>query len=133
MADVAALKTEDIGEVVIKDNAGDPTDIVVRICGPSHEKRLAYEKAQSREFLRDFNARGRARLPENPDVLYRQDTDRLVALTLGWDNLQMSGEPVEFNAENARRIYERRDLSLRDQVLAGLRDREVFTRSSAPT
>jgi hypothetical protein len=133
MADIGALKTEDVGEIVIKDNAGDPTDIVVRVCGPSHEKRVAYEKSQSREFLRDFNARGKARVPENPDVLFRQETDRLLALTLDWENVEMNGERLTCTAENARLVYERRDLSIRDQVLAGLRDREVFTKSSAPS
>lgn len=127
----AATKAQDVGEIVIKDNAGDDTDIVVLVAGPSHPARLEYEKKQSRAFLQDFNKRGKARLPENPDTLFNQDTERLLALTLGWRNLQMEGVDVPYGVEAARRIYEDRSLNVRDQVLAGIRDREVFTKSSA--
>lgn len=131
--DIGALKAQDTGEVVIKDNAGDDTDIVIVVAGPSHPTRVAYERAKSSALLKEFNRRGKARISENPDILFDEETERLVALTINWRNIEADGTPLEFSRDAARALYENRGLSIREQVAAGLANREVFTRSSATT
>jgi hypothetical protein len=82
-------------------------------------------------MLKEFNRRGKARIPENPDVLYEDETDRLVAMTLGWRNVADGGKEIAFSADAARALYENRELDIREQVQAGLGRRELFTKSSA--
>lgn len=53
----------------------------------------------------------------------------LCALTLGWQNIVVDGEPLEFSADNAAKLYKRFPW-IREQVDAFVGDRANFMRSA---
>jgi len=132
MANISATKTEDTGELIIKDNAGDPTDIVFILAGFSHPVRVETERKAQRPLLRSLNKTGKVAINEDPEDLWDEETERLVKLTIGWRNIQEDAADVPFSPEKAREYYDRRDLGFRQQVVAGLADRQVFTKRSSP-
>lgn len=125
------LEVEDVVDVVIRDRNGDETDAVFQLAGPGHPARVAFERKASARSLREFNRRGKAQLPDDPDELYDAETERLVALTLGWRGVtDGDAKPLAYSAEVARKFYENRRLSVRTQVSRALTAIGNFTSDS---
>lgn len=103
-----------------------PTKMVVELAGVEHPAR------KKRLFDRQRRLRAEAaRLGKMPVVdpieAEEQETDDLVAIVLGW-----TGSAVPFSQAAAREAFTNPKLRwLRDQVKAGLDERELFIRSSA--
>jgi hypothetical protein len=126
--DLTAFEFEDIFEHTIVDRNGAPTDVVFLLAGPGHAARVDLDRKLSKRSLRQFNKTGKASLPDDPDELRDQETERMVALTLGWRGVtDKAGEPLPFTPEAAREAYENRRSSIRAQVAKALADIANFT------
>ena len=129
--DISELEFDDVVEHVIVDKAGLPTDAVFILAGPGNPVRVDLDRKLTARSLRQFNRHGKASLPDDPDELRAQETERLVALTLGWRNVTWKGEPLEFTTKAARDIYENRASSVRAQISKALADIANFTQGSS--
>lgn len=132
MANISSTELEDVGRIVIKDAKGEDTDIVFVVAGPAHPARQKLDRQSWRKGASEFNRKGRISLHPDAEQVFDEQTDRLVALTLGWENVQdASGTPITFTPEALRAIYENRRSTVRAQVIKGLDDAENFTTSSS--
>lgn len=124
--DWTAIEDVDSAEVAIKDTAGRATPMRITLAGPEHPARRSIVHARQRR-LRAAMARN-GRLPvSDPEEDEAEQTDLLVAATLGW-----SGAAVPYSPQAARALYEDpKRRWLRAQVQAALDERELFTRNSA--
>lgn len=87
------------------------------------------ERAISRRRL---NVRGRTKV--SPEEIESASLDMLVAITAGWHLVDLAGKAidVQFNASNARELYEEAELSwVRDQVDQFAGDRANFLPASS--
>jgi hypothetical protein len=122
------------GTVTIKNPAtGAPTPVKFVLAGPEHaiRKRASFDRA--RRMRAGLMKTGKVQLgdPEEDEL---EETDQLVAFTLGWENLVIGGKPVTFSADVARQLYtDPKRRWLRDQVKAALDEREAFIQRSAAT
>ena len=129
--DISELEFDDTIEHTIVDKAGLPTDAIFILAGPGNPVRIDLDRKLTARSLRQFNKHGRASLPDDPDELRAQETERLVALTLGWRNVTRKGKELEFSPDEARSIYENRASSVRAQVSKALADIANFTQGSS--
>jgi hypothetical protein len=129
--DLKNFELQDVGEIRITDSNGDPTNVVWKIAGPAHPMRVEFERKQASRGLREFNRAGKAVLSEDPDKLFDQETDRLVALSLGWDGIENNGEAVPFSPDMARQLLSNRALVFRIQVSVGLGKIENFSKPAS--
>jgi hypothetical protein len=131
--DFSAFELDDVIPFPIVDTSGAPTGIIFSLAGPAHQARVERDRKQAAKALREFNKKGRATLPENPDEIYARDTDRMVDLTLGWSGVTDSkGETLPFSADAVRAVYENRRSSVRAQVARALSDIANFTPPQSP-
>ena len=129
---LAALEFDDTIECPIVGKDGVPTDIVFLLAGPGNPVRVDIDRRLTARTLQQFNRRGKATLPEDPDELRAQETERLVELTLGWRGVtDASGSDVSFSKDEVRKAYENRRSGVRSQVLRALADLANFTVSSS--
>lgn len=130
--DLATLEFDDVVEHVIVGKDGKPTDIVFLLAGPGHPVRVDLDRRLTAKTLRQFNARGKATLTEDPDELRAQETERMVELTLGWKGVtDAAANAVSFSKEAVRAAYENRRSGVRAQVLRALAELANFTASSS--
>ena len=130
--DLKQFEQQDVAEYTLETPTGERTDVVFMLAGPSHPARVGFERKVSARTLREFNRRGKAQLPDDPDALYEQQTDRLVAFTLGWSNLVIEGKAVQFTADAARDLYENRRFGwVRSAVNGALEDLGNFIAGSS--
>jgi hypothetical protein len=131
--DLRQLEQQDTAEYVLLTPAGDKTDVVFTLAGATHPIREAFEKRATTRNLRDFNKKGRATLPEDPDDIKDLQVDRLTACTLGWEGMMLDGKDYPFSPQNARQLYDDVKFAwLRDQVDAALRAVENFIKTQSP-
>lgn len=64
--------------------------------------------------------RGKTDVP-NLDKMEAKNIDALVSATVGWRNVGLDGEDLEFNAANVRKVYER-ILPIREQAQEAIND-----------
>lgn len=132
--DLKTLEQQDANEYALTTPAGDKTDIVFTLAGPTHPVRAALEKKITGRGLRDFNKKGKMQIDEDPDDLRDQQVERLVLCTLGWKNMEMDGKAYDFSAQNARALYANQRFGwLRDQIDAALRAVENFIKTQSAT
>jgi len=125
--DILAFEDADSADLRIKHPVtGAPTAMVVQIAGPEHPLR--------RRLVLDRQRRLRAHLAKtgnmhsDPEDDAADDLELTVACTLGW-----RGAAQPYTPAAARALYaDPKRRWLRDQVQAGLQDRALFMRSSAP-
>lgn len=131
---ISTTKLADVGRCVIKDGDGEKTDAVLLIAGPGHPATIAAEKRAWRETASEFNRKGKITLGSNADEVFDEQTERLVARTLGWENFQdEDGAQMPFSADAVRKLYADRTLSLRAQASEFMRELGNFTTgASAP-
>jgi hypothetical protein len=127
---------EDIesAEVAIKDPVtGNSTGMVFILAGPEHDIRRRLRKAEQKRMQRGLERYGKMIL-RDPEELEQDETDLLVASTLGWQGVASGSKPLEYSREAAQRIYsDPKRRWLRDQVKTALEDRERFIQRSAAT
>lgn len=130
--DLADYEDATSAEVRIKHpETGAPTSMVITIAGPEHpaRRRIAFDR--QRKVRAQIQRTGKMQLQDPEDDL-ADDTELLVACTLGWSGLVMAGQPVAHSAKAARDLYEDpKRRWLRAQVRAALDERELFIKRSA--
>lgn len=125
--DLKTLEQQDATDYSLKTPAGDKTDIVFQLAGPTHPVRQALEKRLTGRGLRQLNKHGKVHFDEDPDELRDQQVDRLVLCTLGWKNMEMEQKPYPFSQQNARELYSNPKFGwVRDQIDEALRAVENF-------
>jgi hypothetical protein len=130
--DFTQFEVEDVIEHTIVDRNGSATAVVFLLAGPGHPARVDLDRKLSKRSLRQFNKTGKASLPDDPDELREQETERMVALTLDWRGVtDKAGEPVPYTPEAAREAFENRRSSVRAQVARALADIANFTVGSS--
>jgi hypothetical protein len=105
----------------------DKTGVIFRVVGKDSDVYRGKIKAIANENLtRDalMARRGKQDIP-NIDKMEARNIDALVAATVGWENVELDGEVLEFSAANARKVYTR-ILPVREQVLEAINDLENF-------
>jgi hypothetical protein len=119
-------------EYTLRAPNGDKTDVVFTLAGPTHPVRAEYERKATRKGLREFNKKGKASLPDDPDELLEQQVERVSAFTLNWTNLQIDGDDVAFSKAKAAEIFgDKRFAWIREAVNAALLDVANFIPSSS--
>lgn len=91
---------------------GQTTDVVFIFAGPGHERGIAQtgrvnrEQLQKRKLQEQAQINGKKwRAPEQDLDEVKEDNIKFVLERLiGWSGLTVSGEPLPFNAENARNL-----------------------------
>jgi hypothetical protein len=112
----------------IKDPNGLPTAMLITLAGPEHPDRKRRQFVRQRKFRAEFAKAGKMPVTDPSDD-YDDETDELVACTLGW-----VGAAVPYSPSAARTLYaDPKRQWLRVQVKAALDERDRFTRSSAAT
>lgn len=102
--DVVKLSNEGFRKIIKNPKTGDDTDLVIIIKG------VYADKFQEESELADD--------PEKTAAL-------LAKFTVGWENLEENGKPVEFGEETAKRIYLAYPL-IRGQILNAAMDVRNF-------
>jgi len=106
--DLSLLIANETAECIITDPyTGENTDIVFTVYGPYSAQYLAAFKKES--------------LRKESDAL-----ELLVDLTLGWVNLSLNGNELDFNRDNAKKIYIMERLPVRRQVEGFILDQKNF-------
>ena len=103
--DIGSFRQLDAIEHELTTPRGERTGVFFKIAGPSHPARVAYQARAYRQSSREFNRRGKAALPEDRDELHQVMIDRAVAFTLGWRDLFLDGNVVEYSPDAARKLY----------------------------
>lgn len=124
---------EDIGRCVIHTTKGEPTDAVLLLAGPDHPITKALDKRTWRQAATEVNrSGGKPKLETDVEQLFNEETDRLVARTLGWENFQdVDGNQMPFSPDGVRKFYANPKLFVREQVQRFLAAKENFTKRSS--
>ena len=103
-----------------------------RICIKGADS-MSYEEAAARTVaLRSKDIQPNAkrkvttkRLLEASDKLGQAQSEEMAAVTLGWENVEWNGEPLEFTQENAIMVYSEHRW-IREQVMEFFGDRANY-------
>lgn len=107
-----------------------PTTSTILLASKEHQARKQIDMARTRKLRSAFNQTGKMPVSDPVDD-YADETDYLVASTLGW-NLTRGGAPLPFSADAARALYtDPKKQWVRAQVVAGINKSELFISSSA--
>lgn len=107
-----------------------PTSSTITLASPEHESRKRIDLARTRRLRAEYAQKGKLSSTDPVDDV-AEETDYLVAATLGW-NLTQRGEPLPFSPEAARKLYtDPKKGWLRAQVVAGLNKNQLFIKASA--
>lgn len=99
------------------------TGVFISVVGKDSDIYRSRVKAFANEAIQR-EATGRKKV-DTIDALEAKNIGALVAATVGWRNVVLDGEALDFNAENARRIYTR-IIPVRDQVQEAVNDVSNF-------
>lgn len=126
--DILAFEDADSADLRIKHPVtGAPTAMVVQIAGPEHPLRRRLVLDRQRRLRAHLAKTGNMHISD-PEDDAADDLELTVACTLGW-----RGAAQPYSPAAARALYaDPKRRWLRDQVQAGLQDRALFMRSSAP-
>lgn len=126
--DLDAFEDVASAELRIKNpKTGEPTPMVVTLAGPEHPDRKRIAFARQRNLRAKLAKTGKVPV-SSPEEDEDDELELLVACTLGW-----SGASVAYSRDEARRLYaDNKRRWLRDQVAAGLQERELFTQACGP-
>ncbi len=126
--DLMAFEDADSADLRIKHPVtGAPTTMVVQIAGPEHPLRRRLVLDRQRRLRAHLAKTGNMHISD-PEDDAADDLELTVACTLGW-----RGAAQPYSPAAARELYaDPKRRWLRDQVQAGLQDRALFMRSSAP-
>jgi hypothetical protein len=115
---------------IINPKTKEPTSSHIVLASPEHEIRKRLDLKRTRQLRAEFSATGK--MPSSDPLEDIEDeTEYLIATTLSW-NLTQAGQPLEFSADMARKLYtDPKRQWLRAQALEGLRKTELFIQTSA--
>lgn len=109
---------------------GAPLGVMFVLAGPEHPVRQKIAMQVSRDMRRRVQKAGKLVL-EDPEDELEQETEFLVACTLGWSALEVDGKVLDFTPAAARELYtSSRFAWVRRQIRKALDDAEVFIGSS---
>lgn len=107
-----------------------PTTSTISLASREHQARKQIDMARTRKLRSAFNQTGKMPVSDPVDD-YADETDYLVASTLGW-NLTKGGAPLPFSADAARALYsDPKKQWVRAQVVVAINKSELFISSSA--
>ena len=123
---LAAFEDVPSAEVRIKTPTGAPTPMLVTLAGPEHAERKRLTFARQRRLRAVLSKTGKLPVSE-PEDDEADELEMLLACTLGW-----AGASEPYSRDAALKLYtDPRRRWLRDQVVAALNERELFTRACA--
>lgn len=100
----------------------------ITLAGPEHPARKKISFDRQRRIRADMSKHGRIKFSD-PEADAEDEIHELAACTLGWKGIGENGKELPFSREAAERIYTA-CAWLREQVSAGLSDRENFIQDS---
>lgn len=120
-ADIASA-----GYEVKHPTTGAPTGIVLQLAGPEHPQRKKIQFARIRK-MRNATAKAGMLKFQDPADEEEDETDLLAASILGWNKMPTSTGNVAYSPQAARDLMaDPKRRWLRDQVKAGIEEREAF-------
>lgn len=132
---LATLDLEDYDDVstgtltVLNPETQAPTTSKITLASREHQSRKQIDLARTRKLRNAFNQTGKVPVSD-PVEDYEDETDYLVASTLGW-SLAKGGQPLEFSPAAARQLYtDPKKHWLRAQVVAALNKDSLFIKDS---
>ena len=130
--DLANIVEQDSGEYELRDPVDRaPLGVIFTLAGPEHPVRQKITLQAARDLRRKVQQAGKL-VFDDPEAEREQELDYLVAATLGWKNLSVDGQSVEFSAAAARSLYQASRFAwVRRQVRRALDEAEVFIVSSS--
>lgn len=130
--DLADFEDVTTGELVIlHPQTKAPTTSRVILAGPEHPARKQIEMQRTRRMRAEFAATGKMPVTDPVDE-YDEQTEHLVTLTIGWTDMHLGREDLQYSPQAARAIYtDPKRQWFRAQVNAGLQKTELFIASSA--
>jgi hypothetical protein len=130
--DLAAFEDTGSADVTVKDPmTGESTAVVVTLAGPEHPARKRLLMNKQRRMRAQLQKTGKL-VFQDPEEDEAEESEMLVACTLGWQNVCIGGVAVEFSSDAASKLYaDPKRRWLRDQLKAALDERENFIRRSA--
>lgn len=124
IAKYASTVTNTSDLVILDPETGEESETVITLYSIDSD---AYQKKLMQ--LRKENVRYRDRKDGVPQEKLRSDSTKLyAACTVAWKGLIEDGNPIEFNPENVRRVYESMPF-IREQVIAFVEDRSNFIKA----
>lgn len=133
MFDIDQFEDVQTGVCTLKNPAtGEPTEASITLAGPEHPTRQKILMDRTRRVRAAVRKTGKLEITD-PLEDVQEETDYLVACTLGWSGITRAGAALEFSAAAARELYaDPRRQWLRAQVKEALDEVELFIRGCAP-
>lgn len=103
---------------------GEDLPMKIQLAGADSQRWQEEEKRYTDKRLKEINKRGKM-LEMTSAEIEERGIHLLAAVTLGWQNIELDGQPAVFSEQNARVIY-RKFKWLREQVDAFVSDRANF-------
>lgn len=100
----------------------------IRLLGADSKKHRSKEYAARNRRLKQMGRggkRGGLMAGVTAEGLEEDATEVMVACTLGWENIQLAGQPLEFTPDAARSLYSEHEW-IREQVDEFIADRANF-------
>ena len=114
--DISALIVNETAEIVVKDTAGQPTDLVIEVYGmdSARARRIALEASRNPipDDISDEERDGK-------------DAEFVAKMTKGWRNAMLNGEPLEPTEGNFAKVYKLSSF-IRSQVWIEINRRANF-------
>lgn len=79
-----------------------PTAMRIQVASPDSE---TFRRVDRRIKNRNMQAARKNKNAMTVEALESSGLELLTAVTLGWENVSMGGEPLAFSAENVRKLY----------------------------
>lgn len=128
MFDITAFKDMQLDTAVVnivRPDTGEPTNIKIAVAAPDSEKhRQVSMRIQNEQLKFSLRNKGKA----TAERLAATGLELLVGVTVGWEGIAESGDPLQCTPENVRRVYTELPW-IREQVDEFLGDRRNFFRS----
>lgn len=120
---VFELRHPDTNEPILSD--GQPVSL--RLAGSDSRRAKQIEREQQDRRYKRMSRKGAFELTSEENE--RERLERLIGCTLGWSNVYVDGQPLEFTDENAHRLFVRFDW-IREAAERFVNDRANFLKAS---
>lgn len=119
-------------ELTLKNpKTGQPTDIVLTLAGPEHPLRKKRQFERIRRMRKEMQRVGKLTLAD-PAEEEQDEGEFLADCILGWNKMPARAGNIEFSKDAALQLMNDSEKRwLRDQVKAGVEEREAFIASCA--
>jgi len=121
--DLSKVQIDNSADINITLPDGTETDIVITVASQDSEQYRKKTLESRNKRMKDLQRGKKSQL--TAEQLDEGGVDLLVACTIGWQNVEKDGKPLEFNDENVRSLYA--DFPwIKDQVDEAIADRANF-------